>query len=75
MTYALDRCQVRMKKCADQYVFILDMYDLGYVNFDLKLISALSPIIQVSSLKHLIQKFINLSIAKLRRHSVFNGPY
>jgi hypothetical protein len=47
MTYALDRCQVRMKKCADQYVFILDMYDLGYVNFDLKLISALSPIIQV----------------------------
>ena len=47
MTYALDLCQVRMKKCADQFVFILDLEGLSYQNFDLQIIKSVAPIIQV----------------------------
>ncbi len=47
MTYALDRSLIRMKKQTDQYVFIFDLEDIGYQNFDMNLSRKMVPIIQV----------------------------
>lgn len=45
MTYALDRSLIRMKKQTDQYVFIFDLEDIGYQNFDMNLSRKMVPII------------------------------
>lgn len=41
-------CFIRMKKCTDEYIFILDLYDIGSQNMDYKQISKILPIISVS---------------------------
>ena len=39
-----------MKRCADQYIFVMDLDQLGYQNFDLRNSSKMIPIINVSKI-------------------------
>lgn len=55
LTYFYDLSMRNMNKWTDQMIFIMDIYDIGYSNFDIKQAGKMVPIISVN----LIYKIIN----------------